>query len=967
MSLLTLVSSVASAQAIGGTVRDASGAVLPGVTVEARSDALIEQVRSVTTDGAGRFLVVSLRPGTYLVTFSLPGFATVVREGIELTTGFTANVDVELDVGSVSESVTVTGASPVVDVQNVAERVVMTRDVIELIPTGRNFQNLGILVPGMTGDGAVGFAVGQDVGGLSAQSYLRLAIHGGKGTDQAVHIDGLSAETLIREDTTDLVVSEGNFQEFALEYSGHNPEVETGGVRVNFIPREGGNTYHGGFFASFSRPSLQANNVDEDLLSRGLGEPNRLIKLWRFNPTFGGPIKRDKVWFYVSHTQHKTETSVGALFYEQDPAAFVYSPDLSRQAIDNQYAKDNAIRLTWQATSRNKFGFFFENSPTDFDYNGIGSPVGRPQRTMPSAAAFGNMDENIYQLTYSSPITNRVLVEAGASKMIDRWQPRPTREAVLTLPQVFDLATNTIHRNQAAGRGHFVGHNWTTRGSVSYATGTHAVKIGFTTQYGWLRGVSVSTANNMQLRSINSQPAQVQYYGNPAPTQNHVGPNLGIYAQDQWRIERVTVNGGVRFDYFRNSYPDHFISPTQWVPVVRDFPGRTAVIWKDLQPRLGVVYDPAGDGKTAVKASLGRYGRKAGVQFASAINPASSNNTVIRTWTDLNGDRLPQGDPTNHEPNGELGLSTNRAFGRPVITTFYDPEWAFGWGKRFSNWEFSTSVDRELAPSVAATIGYFRRAYVNFSTVDNLARSAGDFEEFSVTAPLDPRLPGRGGYVVRGLVDARPAVAGLTDNITTSSNNFGGESEVWNGVDLGVTARRGAWLLQGGVSTGRTATDRCTLALQLPEALGNTPRDFCATTTPFLTQIKLFGSYRLPYGLQLAGTLQNTPGPERQLQVVYTNVQIAPSLGRPLSDRNSVVINVLRPGTAYGERLNQLDLRLAKIFRLRSSGRLNAALDVYNALNNNTVLAESAQLTNWLQPFSTLPGRLVKFSFEFTF
>ena len=166
---------------------------------------------------------------------------------------------------------------------------------------------------------------------------------------------------------------------------------------------------------------------------------------------------------------------------------------------------------------------------------------------------------------------------------------------------------------------------------------------------------------------------------------------------------------------------------------------------------------------------------------------------------------------------------------------------------------------------------------------------------------------------------------------------------------------------------GRTATDRCTLALQLPEALGNIPRDFCATTTPFLTQVKLFGSYRLPYGLQLAGTLQNTPGPERQLQVVYTNAQIAPSLGRPLSDRNSVVINVLRPGTAYGERLNQFDLRLAKIFRLKSSGRLNAALDVYNMLNNNTVLAESAQATNWLQPFSILPGRLVKFSFEFTF
>src|SRR2546428_9242327 len=218
LEVLLLAPRVTSAQAISGTVTDATGSVLPAVTVEARSPALIEQVRTVFTDGAGRYQIVELRPGTYSVTFTLSGFNTVVREGIELTTGFTANVDVQLRVGAVQETVTVTGATPVVDLQNVTRRQVATRDVIDTVPVAKSFQSLGALIPGIV-TGGTSSGGPQDVGGQSGQSHMTLQIHGGRTGDQYVQIDGLSADSQHREDSSGPWIPDSNFQEYAFEYS----------------------------------------------------------------------------------------------------------------------------------------------------------------------------------------------------------------------------------------------------------------------------------------------------------------------------------------------------------------------------------------------------------------------------------------------------------------------------------------------------------------------------------------------------------------------------------------------------------------------------------------------------------------------------------------------------------------------------------------------------------------------------
>ena len=973
LSVLLLMPLVAGAQSIGGTVTDNTGGVLPGVTVEARSPALIEQVRTVVTDGAGQYLVVGLESGVYTVTFTLPGFSTVLREGIELQTGFTANVDTQLQVGSVAETITVSGASPIVDVQSVNEQAVMNREIIDAVPTGKSFQNLGILIPGMYAGGVSGSAITQDVGGTAGQNYMTLAIHGSEGSDQSVQVDGMSVGTLIREDTSITAGSDGNFSEFALDYSASGADVETGGVRVNMIPRSGGNNFAGEFFTSFSAEALQSDNIDDELIAAGLSEPNRVKELWTFNPTLGGPILQDKLWFFASFTRFRTDQFVAGQFENENPSAFVFVPTTT-QAVDDQVTRDTALRLTWQATSRDKISIYVNNSLVDRKHLFVGSVLGA--NIAPDAALASAIDENVYQATWTAPVTSRLLFEFGASMLDDRWQRNPAPEADITVPGILEIAGALAFRNQSAWLGITQGQNggplYAYRGSASYVTGSHALKFGFTLNHGENDRDRRSTANSLRYITLFGQPLIAQFYGDPNFSTNEVKPNLGIFAQDQWTVDRLTVNAGIRFDYFKNSYPDHVIAPTQWVPVERNFPGQTVVTWKDLEPRLGVVYDLFGNGRTAIKASASRYADREGVAFASNINPATNNNSVQRAWVDLNGDEFPQGDPGNPEANGELVLpSPNRQFGQAIITEFYDPDWAFGWGKRHANWEFSTSVQHEVLPRVSLDVGFFHRRFINFETVNNRANVAGDFDTFSVTAPLDPRLPGGGGYVLSGFVDPIPAVAGLTDELTVSADNFGGESRTWSGVDIGVNARIEDVLLQGGLSTGRTSEDNCALIGQLPELLIDggdyLPRDFCGTDTPFLTQLKFLGSYTLPYEVQIAATFQTIPGIERNAEVEFTSAQIAPSLGRPLATRRSVTIDVLEPGSEYGERLVQLDLRLTKILNFGGT-RLRAMFDMYNLLNENAVLEENDSFdANWLSPRAILPGRLLKFAFQFYF
>jgi hypothetical protein len=367
---------------------------------------------------------------------------------------------------------------------------------------------------------------------------------------------------------------------------------------------------------------------------------------------------------------------------------------------------------------------------------------------------------------------------------------------------------------------------------------------------------------------------------------------------------------------------------------------------------------------------------------APVANPAASvvSNTT-RAWNDVNRDFVPDCNLTLPDANGECGAMANRNFGNPVPATRTDEGLREGWGVRGYNWEFSAGVQRQIASGIAVDVGYFRRTFGNLIVTDNLAVTAADFNQYSITAPVDPRLPGGGGYTVGGLYNLTPAMFGRpADNILTLGKNYGRMSEHWNGVDITGRVRIGAdTTIQGGMSTGRTSIDNCEVTAQLPEALVNAtifnvanaatqPQDFCKMQQNFLTQFKGMATYTVPRADVLVSLAwQSFNGPVRAANLTVTSAMAQPSLGRPFSGNvANVMVNVLRPGEQNVERLNQFDLRVGKILRFGGT-RTSLNLDVYNLLNSDSILAENSNYGAWRTPTQIIIARFAKISATFDF
>ena len=1005
-ALLLLVPAGAYAQAIGGTVTDSTGAVLPGVTVEARSPALIEQVRTAVTDGSGQYLIVALETGEYAVTFTLPGFSTVVRDAVELSAGFTANVDIELPVGALEETVIVTQASPEIDVQSVERRETMDRDVYEVLPTARSYDAMALLVPALNIQGGPTTSVSADTGGITGGGTNRLSIHGSRDADSVVEIDGMDTNQVAYEGAPAGSPFDTAIAEFVYDYSGSSAEVETGGVRLNLIPKEGSNAFSGGFFADLAHSSWLANNIDQELVDRGIqggveGGP-ALDQAWGFAPSFGGPLARDRLWFFTTYTFRRAAQLPAGLFLNEDTAGPRYLPSADERAINTSDRREGSLRLTWQATSRDKVQAYWRQYSATRTPNLSGSALD-PIFISPEAGSESDGGVYTYQLSWVRPQTNRVLFEAAVS-----MQPNYTTlfaldaetqlargndnvyNARTDLYGSYEATTNDMIRNMGFFFGgtdvHFSTRNTSARGAMSYVTGSHNLKVGV--QYN-------AKGQNESYRSGNTWTNQITFRGSPVQARFHARPNetneltnIGIYAQDQWTIDRLTLNLGVRFDYFEAGYPDQTTEPMTWSPTPRTFPGATVASWKDLQPRLGVVYDLAGDGRTALKASASRYGERNAIALAGEVNPVANNVLMSRSWLDgrvcLNpavcvpGDGIVQGNPLLNFPNGEiLSFNPTPGFASPEITDRFDPDYAFGWGRKESNWAFSGSVQHEVTTGVTVDGGYFRRHYVNLAVVDNEATRAEDWDQWVYMVPEDPRLPNGGGYPLT-LVDLDPAAVTVPQNFTRNADAYGGRSEMWHGVDLNFTARVGGVLLQGGYATGKTTTDACAVNAALPERINEgaggltgggdsvVPVEHCATETPWIQQGSLFGSYTFPYDIVFSGTFFSRAGTPRLAVIPVPNAVAEAALGRPPTE-DSIAVNVITPGSAYGDRLNQLDLRIAKIIDMGGTTNLRASFDLYNVFNANAVARERYTLVNYLQPVGVQLGRLVKLTMQLNF
>src|SRR5215510_6180227 len=305
LAFLLLAPVAAHAQAsITGVVKDASGAVLPGVTVEVASPALIEKVRTGTTDSTGQYRIINLVPGTYSVTFTLTGFGTTKREDIELTGSFTATVNADLKVGGVAETITVSGETPIVDTQSVRRQTTLSGELLTSVPTARSWAATALLIPGIVTIGG---------GPTDVQVTPQMTVFGGAGgrnNEGRMQVDGLNAGAGLGGSGVSTYVADiSNAQEVVTTTSGGLGEVEVGGPTLSIIPRSGGNTMSGNAYLSGVGGGMVGSNYTDRLKNLGLTTPGKLLKQWDFTFGMGGPIIKDRLWYRVAardEGQHRT-------------------------------------------------------------------------------------------------------------------------------------------------------------------------------------------------------------------------------------------------------------------------------------------------------------------------------------------------------------------------------------------------------------------------------------------------------------------------------------------------------------------------------------------------------------------------------------------------------------------------------------------------------------------------------------
>src|SRR5215471_6812734 len=527
LATILFIPTAADAQSsITGTVRDTSGAVLPGVAVEAASPVLIERVRTAVTDGTGQYRIESLPPGSYTATFALSGFSTVRREGIQLTGTFIATVNAEMMVGAIAETITVTSASPIVDLQSAAQQTVIGKDVIAAIPTNGTYNSLLALVPGIVGTSG-------DV--QSTPCSCTFSAHGALVAGRAngegrIMLDGLLVSIPQGGSSTNYVPNTRNGEDTSFTVAGSLGEVETGGPVINIVPRTGGNTFSGNVFASGVPSWLRSSNFTPALQQAGLPAPLAVTAQHDYSGAIGGPILQDRIWFFGTARKFRKNQYANMYFNSNvgNPNAWLYSPDLSRgQVIQDLTWEDANGRLTMQITPRNKLNIFHDETKQNRNsqYGSLNVVNTSPEATDPP-----DQPVVINQLTWTSTVSNKVLVEVGGGNYIAHWGGYKTRGVAENLPGPYtgDLVRmmeqcsagcpangnfpGLTYRSQSASTGNNALNTnilYTFRANLSYVTGAQSLKVGYVGTYGGVDNVSSLAPNDLIYRVNNGVPNQL--------------------------------------------------------------------------------------------------------------------------------------------------------------------------------------------------------------------------------------------------------------------------------------------------------------------------------------------------------------------------------------------------------------------------------------------------------------------------
>jgi len=931
---------------------------MPGVTVEAASPALIEKVRSVIADDRGVYLIVDLRPGTYTVTFTLAGFQTFKREALELPSNFTATVNAEMRVGALEESVTVSGASPVVDVQTTANTQVLNREVLDAVPTGRTAQTAAALVPGV-------IMGTPDVAGSNGMNQNASQAHGYGASDATVLVDGVQLQGLCGNGSTQSYSNVQNYEEIVITNAGAGADVSGGGVRQNIIPKKGGNEFHGSGAAAYASGKWQPVATNADLAARGLVLGNKFEEIWNAETAFGGKIVRDKMWWYAGTRKNFANTLV----------ADTHNADGS-QGETPQSVKNLSLRITNQLTPRHQLNVFYDRVWKEEIIMSAGYDPLAAEWTHPSPL----YDQG--QVKWTSPISSKLFLEAG----FNHYQPNRTNTYVpdclchnlpYESPGWFqhvtkrDTSLGTVTGAYPFG---LTTQNTTRHfydASASYVTGTHNIKAGIQDQHGVER-FFVDKNGDLEQVYQNGVPTSVSIFNTSLNYRNDMNHVWGVYAQDSWKMSRMTLSYGIRYEDVRTSIPAQEVGPGRFVGQ-RTYNGDKMPIYKSWNPRFGVVYDLLGDGKTAVKFSANKYQAPIYDTLTNGFNPIRSQSASV-TWNDLNKDDIALENemnlaqlPTNFGTvvPGCSVLATPGA--TPCATSWIDPN-----RKRGNSWLYSVGGQREVLPGMTVSANWFHTDFGELPLTYNTLQSFADYTPVLIASPID-------GTPIT-IYNVSNAARTKTLNLLT---NAAGDTRKWsNALEFTSSARlsHGAQIF-GGVTMDRTITVQC----DDPSNPNNLR--FCdqsQTGMPWLINLKIAGSMRLPYGISVGAAVQSyryrvgpTANPLSATQWLLTpTTRYAANCTGPCTPGGLVdpgmttanlAVPLVAPGNDLSDRIKQLDINLGKWIQVGHGLRVQPEVSLFNVLNNLAAYqfrSFNYGTSSYYQPSTTLLPRTLRFGMQ---
>jgi len=974
VSAVALLPSVAAAQGalargtLTGTVRDASGAVLPGVTVEAASPALIERTRTAVTDGAGIYRIVNLDPGVYALTFTLPGFNQVRREGVQLSGSATITIPIEMRVGDVQETVVVTGESPTVDVQSTRRESVIDGDVISELPGTRSIGSLITMIPGLETFG----------GALDASPQLTFFFaRGGPLGEGRFNVGGMPVSNAFAGGGgSSLVYDTVNVEEVSFTVAGGMGENDIGGPVLNIVPRSGGNTFSGQAFINGAGEWSKGDNLNDELREAGITETPGVIKSYDASGSYGGPIVRDRLWFFGSLRKLNTEEAIEGVVananafdlsrwdWMADPAVNARRSrgrDIYIGRITAQVAGSQRASLNWEYQSR------CEGSPLLVESDGChkrradwiaaGSAASSPE----ADTEYRELPYTVVQGRYTAPLTNRVLVEAGGTYFS---YEHFGGFGAISPDGIFDIGVTEISsaNNPATGlpyapRGFYTyralsqyqshtasPNNWNA--SLSYVTGSNNLKVGYQGAYQAASQVRIANPSLLSYTFNRGTPTSFTVRIPDWATADRTSTS-SFFVQDTWTRGRLTLEGALRYDRAWSYSPAGASGTTTAAPQLGfdaiTFPRTPSVdAFNDLTPRFGVAYDLFGTGRTALKFNGGRY-----LGAATNGGPYTRNNpanrivsSVNRGWTD-DGDRVVECDLSVLTANEECSALTGNNLNFGDVSgnlTQVNPDTLRGWGARDYDWQWSVGVQHEVLPRLSVDVAYSRRSFHSFTVTDNQVRDPSQYEAWTINAPLDPRLPGGGGYPITLYTVTAPAAAIPAQNYITWETDFGpARSNYWQGVDVTVNARlRQGLTLQIGTNTGREIDDDCATVVNIDSP---DPRN-CRQSPPYQTTIRGLAAYTVPrLDVLVSATIRSQPPLGRAANWPVPNSVVQQLLGRlppgatPFGTTTVALLD--NEHRLYAdERRTQVDMRFAKIFRFAGT-RADVGVDLGNLLNTN--------------------------------